>query len=531
MHFRLAQPAALWLLPLIPATALLLVWADRRRRAALQRFSRLADPGVDWRRRRLNRVALVCALSLLVAALARPVWSTGPAAPPPENADVVFLLDVSRSMLASDAAPTRLERAKSIVRDLVQQFRTERAALVTFAGNCAVECPLTIDYAYFRERLDAADWGSATRGGTRIGDAVAFTLRTAVDDVQRGRKRLVVLSDGGDQDDTLEAAARLATERHVGIVSVGIGDDLTGALVPVSASDRSPFLYRGRPVSTRLESSVLETLARLNTGGVYVQAGTGSIDAADVYHRLLSATSPPAGGPPRAETDGYPILLALAIAALLAEFLLSDRKAQAAVLLLIAIPFGGRSAEEDPLAQADRLFRSGHYDSALYFYLRAEDAAPHSPEIVFDVALALYKTGNYEEAASTFERAAAQSRDPRFRARCKFGHANAGYRIAMRHSEKLYDFQQALSLLIPIYREALALDPGFTDSKYNIEVVKRKLAELQSPLRAASSRVMAQTREDVVRRKDVDASQILDEARNGKKMRGQVGRPTIDTDW
>jgi tetratricopeptide (TPR) repeat protein len=265
-----------------------------------------------------------------------------------------------------------------------------------------------------------------------------------------------------------------------------------------------------------------------------------------------------AGGAPRNQTEGYPFLLAVALALLIAESLISDRRLQAAALglFLAATPRGesfqtpdlpaGTSSTPNPstpvvdddagsvadwVKSGNKAFAGGHYGAAVHFYVWARETAPNSPEVLFDLALGFYKTESYREAGEAFERAAAHSRDPKFRAQCKFGQANAAYRVAMQHSTHLFDFEQALSLTIPLYRAALALDPGLTDCKYNIEVVKRKLRELTGPMRAATTRYMAQSREDLVRRHNTEASQILQENKNGKKTTGQVGRPRIDTDW
>jgi tetratricopeptide (TPR) repeat protein len=277
-----------------------------------------------------------------------------------------------------------------------------------------------------------------------------------------------------------------------------------------------------------------------------------------VYRQLLAATSPPAAGPPRNETEGYPFLLALALALLLAEPLISARNLQAAAVVLFLVwtppgrsfqlpelprPTSSAPAQATPvvtddtasvvnwMSRGNQEFAAGHYGDAVHFYVWAVGTAPNSPEVLFDLALAFYKTESYAEAASTFERAATHARDPKFRAKCKFGQANASYRVAMQRSAHLFDFQQALALTIPLYRDALALDPGLTDCKYNIEVIKRKLRELTGPMRAASNRFMVQSREDLARRQNTEATQILQENKNAKKTKGQVGRPAIDTDW
>ncbi len=537
--FRLLHPAGLLLLAMAPAAEALFAFGDRRRRAALQRFSQhpLVRNPVDAGKRQRKRAMLLAALALLGAAIARPVWLGSALPAPSPTSDVVFLLDVSRSMLSADARPTRLEHAKSIIRSLVSQFHTERAALVTFAGNCAVQAPLTIDYEYFRERLDASGMESITRGGTRIGESVAFTINTAFDNVQRGHKQLVLLSDGGDQDGSAPAAAQLATDRHVRIVAIGIGNEVTGAVVPVSADDRSPFLYRGRPVTTRLESAVLRNITGLSAGGVYLNAGEGPVDAAQVYRQMLAAAAPSA--PEREQTDLYPFLLAAAILLLLAEPLISERSVQAgAAILFLLLAAPGQSFQEDDMTSlaglikaGNRLFVAGRYADAQQYYMMASEAAPHSAEVLFDLAAALYRTGSYTEATSTYLRAAAESHDAKFRAQCKFGEANAAYRVALQQRKKIFDYQQALALTIPMYRDALALDPALTDCKYNIEVVKRKLHEISGAMNDATNALMTRSRGDMVRRENSEASQILNENRNGNKTKGLVGRPKIDTDW
>ena len=530
MGVRFIHPAALALLALVPAAALLFRWADNRRRAALQRFAQksAASGMVDRRKRIGKRITVLAALAALVVGMARPVWRKAVPEQPANNSDVVFVLDVSRSMLTADAQPTRLDRAKAIIQELVKEFRTERVALVAFAGNCAVQCPLTIDYDYFRERLETADSDSITRGGTRIGDAVAFALNTAFDNVARSRKQLVLLSDGGDQDSSIAGAAQLATEKKVRIVSIGVGNERVASIVPISATDQTPFLYQGHPVTTRLETAALQSLAGLNLGGVYLHAGLNSVNAPQVYRQLLSAVSPLAGGPPQEEIDLYPYLLALCIVLLLGEALVSDRRVLAAAMMFALLAASqGKGDDEDPITAGNRLFQKGNYVAALHFYRLAADSQPNAPQVQFDLALSLYRSEGYEEAAVAFQRAAALSRDAKFRAQCKFGEANAAYRIAMQHSKQLFDFQQALSL----YREALTLDPSLTDCKYNIEVVKRKLRELEAPMAAAAQRYMAQSRQDLARRNNTEASQIVQENKNTKKTKGQVGRPKIDTDW
>src|ERR1700733_6991880 len=173
---RFEHPSLLLLVGVLPALIALYAWADRKRRQAQARFQSSAPTQVHFSRRRWKRACLLAAAISLIVALSKPAWERPGGAPPEDTGDVVFLLDVSRSMLSDDIAPTRLARAKLIIAGLVRQFHGERTALVEFAGVPSVECPLTIDEAFFKTMLERASPTSVARGGTHIGDAIQFSL-------------------------------------------------------------------------------------------------------------------------------------------------------------------------------------------------------------------------------------------------------------------------------------------------------------------------------------------------------------------
>ena len=170
---RFADPWALLLLLLPPLLLAAFRYGDRRRRESLARWAKAAgDPSAAGWSRRLSRLMLAAAAAALALALARPsLGPAGPApAPAPRGGDMVFLLDVSRSMLAADALPNRLARAKAVIGQLAAQARGDRLGLVAFAGSQAVACPLTVDHSFFREMLDEASPASVARGGTLLGE-------------------------------------------------------------------------------------------------------------------------------------------------------------------------------------------------------------------------------------------------------------------------------------------------------------------------------------------------------------------------
>lgn len=244
--------------------------------------------GPSWRRG-LRASLTLGGLALVCLALARPALGEKARTVTRTGRDVVFVLDVSRSMLAQDLAPSRLERAKLMIQDALGVIEGDRVGLVAFAGTASVRCPLTYDHSFFRLALDELSPRSVSRGGTMIGDAVRVTLNTLFDDEQgEGRTRdIILITDGEDQGSFPVEAARQAGERGVRIIGLGLGSE-TGAPVP-AASDRPRDYMRhdGEFVRSRLDVATLEQMARATPGGVFLKVGTGVIDLDRVYAQLV----------------------------------------------------------------------------------------------------------------------------------------------------------------------------------------------------------------------------------------------------
>jgi Ca-activated chloride channel family protein len=232
-------------------------------------------------------VALTLGLGLVIVSIARPQSDPEEIEVETKGRDIVFLLDVSRSMLAEDVAPNRLERSKLWINDLVSELRGDRVGLVAYAGSSSVVCPLTSDRMFFRLALEELSPGSVLIGGTNIGDAIRRTMELVFpessDEFASGYRDLIIISDGEDQESLPVAAARQASERGVRIITIGIGSD-KGAVI---SSDRNN--PRAERVRSRLESETLRDIARVSPGGVYLEVGTGVIDLALVYQDLISS--------------------------------------------------------------------------------------------------------------------------------------------------------------------------------------------------------------------------------------------------
>jgi Ca-activated chloride channel family protein len=234
--------------------------------------------------RRIVKLALIfLALVAGVLALMRPQKAgETETAPVARVADVMFVVDTSRSMLAEDASPNRLARAKAEIGELVKRLesdgdRVHRVGLVAFAGRAVQMCPLTPDHSFFNTVLATVDTRSAGRGGTRIGDAI----RTAMHGfpASQGAKVIVLITDGDDQDQYTQEAAKAARDAGVRIVAVGLGspDGSKITLTDPKTGAKTDLMYDGKPVISKLDAKALEQIA-LTTEGAYIPAGTNAID-------------------------------------------------------------------------------------------------------------------------------------------------------------------------------------------------------------------------------------------------------------
>ena len=291
MHWYNPQLLLLWwILPLIVG---LFVYANRRCHRAAERFAsqtmleRLL-PASDRVRHWVKLSLLIAAFACLIAAAARPRWGVFFQEVRSRGVDMFVLLDVSRSMLAEDVAPNRMDRAKSDILDLLNKLRGDRVGLIVFAGAAVVKSPLTTDQGFFRMMLDEIGVHSAPRGGSLIGDAV----RKALESMETRHDRdqvIVVITDGEDHDSFPEEAAQQAAERGVKIFTVGLGDAEEGNRIPIrdEGGNLTYLQHDGQEVWSRMDEELLKKMA-LTTDGAYIPARTRAYDLGQVYEESLS---------------------------------------------------------------------------------------------------------------------------------------------------------------------------------------------------------------------------------------------------
>jgi Ca-activated chloride channel family protein len=284
----------------------------------------------DRMRRGWKAALVIVGAAFIILSLARPAWNPKSRTIERSGRDIIFILDVSRSMLAEDLAPNRLERAKFAIGDMVSTLKGDRIGLIVFAGTSVLKCPLTLDYSFFSYMLDGVSTESVSRGGTMLGDAVRKALDEGFDDQEKKYKDIILITDGEDHDSFPVRAAEEAAQRGVRIIAIGLGDEDEGKRIPVrdESGDMTFLKYEGREVWTRLDATTLRKMANATEGGRYLNVATGTIDLGEVYNKLI------AGEDKRqieAKTidmyeEKFQIFLAVSLIALIAEMFISERR-------------------------------------------------------------------------------------------------------------------------------------------------------------------------------------------------------------
>ncbi|MHC4908989.1 MAG: VWA domain-containing protein [Planctomycetota bacterium] len=280
-----------WLVAVVAAVSVIGLRLQRRR---LRRFASAAVlahlvPASAWTRGILRSAMVVAAMGFLVVALLDPRWGSSIEELPQQGVDVFIAVDLSRSMLAEDATPNRLDRARQLIGDLLEAMGPDRAGLITFAGTATLACPLTVDHGALALSLMEADPALVGRGGSLVGDALRLAGDSFTDDI-KDSKAVVVFSDGEDHGSfPVDAARSLWEEKGVRVFTVGIGDAGDGARIPIvgPGGGRRYVLHENQEVWSKMDDATLRDLA-LQGGGAFIPAGTSNVDMTEVYDQHIA---------------------------------------------------------------------------------------------------------------------------------------------------------------------------------------------------------------------------------------------------
>jgi Ca-activated chloride channel homolog len=499
---RFADP--LWLLVGALSVGLILILRVRsehlttRAIAALFGARLVAAGALPSRFRRWLRIAVVSfAVAMGFVALARPQkgmrWQTVDR----NGTDLLLVVDTSKSMNADDVSPTRLERTKLAVRDLVEKFPGDRIGLVAFAGDAFLESPMTLDHDALLDTLGAFDTSVISRGGTDIGRAI--DIGSAALKAQTGdQKVMVLLTDGEDLEGNGLEAAKQASESGIMINTVGVGTP-AGELVPAKNEQGVTVgLVRdqsGAPVRSRLDESGLRAIAQA-AHGTYRPLGADGRGLDRLYADSLAQLSHTERGAQvrRVYVEWFGVPLALSIFGILFDALLGWRPrarnrarsslghssavrlgAIAAVVLGALLPARAQASVQD----AEMQYAAGKFEDSARQYAAEQARQPKDARIAVDTGAADYRAGHFDAAEAALAKALTVA-DPKLQERVLYDLGDVRYRLG---ATKLKDAPDQTiehwKAAIAAYDGALALSPADADARFNRDFVKRKLDELE----------------------------------------------------
>jgi Ca-activated chloride channel family protein len=503
----------LWLLAALVTTGVL-YWVSRRydsrRRAALEQFVSVnlrADltRSVSHARIVAKRVLFAASLVLLCVALAEPQAGFRWEQVKRRGHDIIFAVDTSRSMLTPDVKPNRLARAKLAIDDFVSHLNGDAVGLVAFAGSAFLQTPITLDYGAFHESLNALDTNIIPRGGTDITSAIQ-EADAALQHRAGSDKVMILVTDGEDLEGNAMAAAKAAAKDGLKIFTVGVGS-ANGELIPLPADQGGGFLKdnEGHLVKSRLDESALKALAEA-TGGSYAPLGADNEGLDTIYREALVplAKHDLESRSQKIYTEQYQWPLGAALALLMCSLLLGTRRrvpaaqsmtdekrplarfalpSSAAVLALMALlPF--HAAHASP-ASAAKAYAQGNFTAAERDYMAAAQSNAKQPILQYNEGAAAYKAGEFAQAARAFQASldASPSGNAKRLAEQEDAYYNLGNTL-YREGQKTQQGNaeqtiQTWTQAIKAYDAALQLRAEDVDSKFNRDLVSRKLAALK----------------------------------------------------
>ena len=359
---RFIQPQLFYLvLPVLLAVIVLAVYASHCRKQKVRALlgNGDTDPAavkLSPPRRRFRIFLLLLTMLFLIAAAARPFWSSQLVPFEPRGRDLMVIFDVSKSMLATDIAPSRLEHAKFLLRQLVESAPNDRFGLVAFAGKAYLACPLTSDSLAFTQYIDELNTDTVPLGGTNL-EAALRVAEQAFKAAAGGNRGILLFTDGDELAGNSAALVNELRKRQIPLFIVGLGDPEVGAPVP-EADGTLKRDASGQLITSKLAETSLKKLAG-ETGGIYVRSTVTDTGLAVIENRIKRLDTAEQQGAQRTlPIEKFPLALIAAAICLVLYFLLSERPLEyrfsrpksAALLLLPALLFllAGAAAPEKP---------------------------------------------------------------------------------------------------------------------------------------------------------------------------------------
>ena len=499
----------------------------RRREALLSRFAaaRLLDQLTEkasQQRTLLKAGLMLLALALIGVALARPQYGVDWIERKARGLDIVFVLDSSKSMLATDLRPTRLDRAKLAIIDLVKRLESDRIGLVAFAGNAFLQTPPTLDYSAFRENLDSIGQTSISRGGSDIGRAIREAAKAFPKD--NNFKVVILLTDGEDQEQQAIDTAREVAKDGIKIYTIGIGTPEGEYLKVRNAQGTEEFIRdsSGQPVRSQLDERTLQEIAQL-TGGSYSRLSDQSLNT--LYNSVLATL-------PREERESelqearierYQWALSAACILLVLEiFIRRRRKASIQLAVIIAttsllLPIPSEAQELEPATAPTESL-----ELPLPPTQESPEAIIHKPatdpRVLYNQAHEQLDAGDYSEATRLYEAAIELSEDVSLERDALYNMAHAINQVGEAALEA-QDFEAA----IESWKQAEALFKSANEIDSSDAISIEDATSIEARRNALEEFLKQQEPQDQEDQEDSEDSEESEEGEQDEQQEGEEG--------
>ncbi|MBR3656313.1 MAG: VWA domain-containing protein [Prevotella sp.] len=479
--FRFEDPIYLWLLVLIPILALIRFISYRNQKKRLRKFGEPAllkelMPDVSRFRPSVKFWILQGALALLVLMLARPQMGTKISQEKRVGIETIICMDISNSMLAEDIVPSRLDRSKMMIENLVDHFSNDKIGLIVFAGDAFVQLPITSDYVSAKMFLSSIDPSMIATQGTDIGRAIDMATHSFTPEEGIGRA-IIVITDGENHEGGAVEAASAAKDAGMRVYVLGVGSS-KGSPIPIPGTDDYMKDNTGNTVMSALNEQMCKELAQAG-GGAYIHVENNSAAQDQLDNELDKLSKKETTATLYSEFDEqFQAFGLLALLLLVLEICVLDRrnpllknislfgkKKRAAAmlcLLLVAASASAQMTDRQYIRQGNKQFRSGDYANAEVSYRKAIEKNAKNPQAAFNLGNALMAQKKDSAAVEQFEGAARLETNPLRKAQA---YHNMGV-ICQTH--KMY------GEAIEAYKNALRLNPKDDETRYNLVLCKHQ---------------------------------------------------------
>ena len=483
--FRFEDPIYLYLLLLIPLFAIIRFVALRSQKKRLRKFGnpRLLKelmPDVSRWRPGIKFWLLQAALALLILMLARPQLGTKISHEKRTGIETIICVDISNSMLAEDVAPSRLDRAKMMVENLVDHFTDDKIGLIVFAGDAFVQLPITSDYVSAKMFLSSIDPSMMGTQGTDIARAVDMATHSFTQEKDIG-KAIIVITDGEDHEGGAVEAAEAAKKAGMRVYMLGIGST-RGAPIPIPNTGDYMTDNTGQTVMSALNEDMCKQIASAG-GGAYIHVENNSNAQGLLDQELEKLAKKETKATVYSDYDeqfqafGILALLLLIIEVCLLESknpllkrvsLFGSRKKTAATVILLMVAMSvSAQTDRQYIRQGNKQYRASDFPNAEVSYRKALEKNDRNPQALYNLGNALLFQNKDSAAVAEFEKAAkAETNELR---KSKAYH-NMGV-VCQRH--------QMFGEAIEAYKQSLRLNPHDDETRYNLELCKRQQKQQQ----------------------------------------------------